>query len=182
MRRLTPFLLAGIPLAAVLSSASSICAEDEIDLSHFYGFQSIEVVSVENRSANLIHGDFNDDGRLDLAASDNGHSRIDIFLQRKPEDRKPELVTRDVNAFSGSVLFAHQKLIVDKAISDMVAGDFNGDGKTDLAYWGSPDRLVLRLQQAGGKWDRVSMPLEGVTTSTQILAAGVVREPVLSMG
>jgi len=151
---------------------SPLAAQDDIDLSHFYGFQPLEVVSVENRSAHLIHGDFNGDGRIDLAAADNGHSRIDIFLQRKPEDRKPEVVTRDVNEFSGSVLFAHQKLIVDKAISDMVAGDFNGDGKADLAYWGSPDRLVLRLQQGEGKWDRISTPLEGVTTSAQILAAG----------
>lgn len=151
---------------------SPLAAQDDIDLSHFYGFQPLEVVSVENRSAHLIHGDFNGDGRTDLAAADNGHSRIDIFLQRKPEDRKPEVVTRDVNEFSGSVLFAHQKLIVDKAISDMVAGDFNGDGKADLAYWGSPDRLVLQLQQGEGKWDRISTPLEGVTTSAQILAAG----------
>ena len=151
---------------------SPLTAQDDIDLSHFYGFQPLEVVSVENRSAHLIHGDFNGDGRTDLAASDNGHSRIDIFLQRKPEDRKPEVVTRDVNEFSGSVLFAHQKLIVDKAISDMVAGDFNGDGKADLAYWGSPDRLVLQLQKGEGKWDRISTPLEGVTTSAQILAAG----------
>ena len=172
MRSFQALLLAGISLAAALSSGGSLTAADEVDLSPFYGFLPLEVVSVEDRSANLIHGDFNGDGRIDLAASDNGHSRIDIFLQRKPEDRKPELVTRDINTFSGSVLFAHQKLIVDKAISDLVAGDFNGDGRTDLAYWGSPDRLILQLQQAEGKWDRVSTPIEGVETASQILAAG----------
>ena len=55
------------------------------DLSAKFGFSGVEIYKVAFRSGNMLAGDFNHDGKLDLIVVDNSHSRIDLFQQRYRE-------------------------------------------------------------------------------------------------
>ena len=122
-------------------------------LSDNYGFGPLEVFKLEFRSHSMVPGDFNGDGRTDLAVVDNSHSRIDLLLQRvTPPDETTVATSEDVNRIDSHWRFEHSRLPVDREVDALIAGDFNHDGKTDLAYFGKPDRLVVRYQTDGSDW------------------------------
>ena len=64
----------------------------------------------------VVVGDFNNDGKLDVAMGNKNGTTLDIFLGRGNGTFKAPIVTR-----------------LKAAIVYMVAGDFNGDGNLDLA-------------------------------------------------
>src|ERR1700730_13614009 len=108
---------------------------DESDFSPYYGFKPVEAIKLEPRASNLLAGDFNGDGLGDLAVFDNGHARIDLLLQRRRPSDAPtaETTPQGVNEVAGDGRFEHKKIAIDKQLASMAAGDFNGDGRTDLA-------------------------------------------------
>lgn len=143
-------------------------------LGDFYGFAPLEIFKLEFRSHSMIAGDFNHDGRKDLAIVDNSHSRIDILLQRDaPPAEGVPAASEDVNRVDSHWRFEHTKLAVDREVDAMIAGDFNGDQKLDLAYFGKPDRLIVRYQTDGRDWtEKWETRLADVTASTWSLVAG----------
>ena len=54
-----------------------------------------------------------------------------------PSDRRMRLVSVPVN----------------KEVVSLQAGDFNGDGKPDLAYYGTPAELVILFNDGRGRFD-----------------------------
>ena len=123
-------------------------------LAGYYGFLPVEITKVDPRAHSVITGDFNHDSLQDLAIVDNGHSRIDLLLQRvKPEAAKvADKNDRTVNQVADHWRLDLKKLPVDRPVVAICAGDLNADGRSDLAYFGTPDRLVILLQGEKGKW------------------------------
>ena len=62
-----------------------------------------------------------------------------------PSDRRMRLVSVPVN----------------KEVVSIQAGDFNGDGKPDLAYYGTPAELVILLNDGRGRFERLEADLHG---------------------
>ena len=157
-------------------------ADKQVELSQFYGFKPLEIFKMSLRSANMVRGDFNNDGLVDIIIADNSKSRIDLLQQRKTKPKKEAVsADRDVNAIKNDWRFEHRKIPVDKQISAMTSGDFNNDGRLDMAYFGAPDRLVVRYQPETGSWvDRVSIRLPGVTATSWIIGAGDMNGDALS--
>ena len=151
------FLLAmlGSITAAVVGSTAEIDSVESSPLAPYYGFKPVEVFKLADRSGNMLTGDLNHDGLTDLILVDNSHSRLDLLLQRKeqPAKKKETPAGRtDVNVVDDAWRFDHQKLPVDHDIAALTLGDFNGDGRVDIVYFGMPDQLVIRFQPEKGEW------------------------------
>ncbi len=120
--------------------------EEKVDLSPYYGFEEVEVYKLDDRSSDLRAADLDADGRTDLVLVDNGHSRLDWLRQReKPPESPDKAPTGEVNFVPNSWRFEHIKIPVDREVVSLTTGDFDGDGRQDIAYVGLPDRLVLRF-------------------------------------
>jgi len=149
----------------------------ETDFGQYYGFKPVEVIKLEPRVSNLLAGDFNNDGLGDLALFDNGHARIDLLLQRRrPAEASADTTPLDVNEVASDGRFEHKKIPLDKQLASMAMGDFNGDGRTDLACFGLPDHLLILYQPAKGEWhEHASMRVPDVAPVQWNMAAGDVN-------
>ncbi len=160
-------------IAVSIPATHAVAVDDMTDLSGQYGFLPLEIFKLEERSGNLLAADMNADGLLDLVAVDNSHSRIDLLIQRRSPEDAPKTTPNEVNELTSDWRFEHRKVPVDKQITTLAVGDFNGDKRTDLAYFGTPDRLIVRFQPEQGEWNsQVSFRLPDVSTAQWTVAAG----------
>lgn len=169
----TRLVLILLVMAVIPRGTDADDAAPAVNLMDYFGFGPLEIFKLENRSHSMLAGDFNSDGRNDLAIVDNSHSRIDVLLQRESPPTATPTVNQDVNRIDTHWRFEHTKLPVDRRVDALSAGDFNHDGKADLAYFGDPDRLVVRYQTDGRDWSQKwETRLADVKLDTWGMAAG----------
>ncbi|MBM79922.1 MAG: hypothetical protein CMJ78_04930 [Planctomycetaceae bacterium] len=164
------FIFAFLTLIAISHSVA-----DDGPLAKYYGFQGLEVFKLDLRSNNMHVGDMNSDGLNDLVVVDNSHSRLDVLVQQA--DRKAALARQkknsDVNFVGDGWRFDHQKIAVDHQISSLTLGDFNNDKLTDIAYFATPETLVVRWQPKSGQWtQRTKIRLPDVQPIPWVLSSG----------
>lgn len=123
-------------------------------LADYFGFSPLEVVKIDQNAGPLQVADVNGDGLLDLIAVNNFKSRIEVHYQKadaKPDD---ELTgTLDVNELPEHWRFRKQLISVSHRVSAVAAHDFDGDGRMDLIYTGSPPEIVFVRQSQPGVFD-----------------------------
>ncbi|MFN0054330.1 MAG: FG-GAP repeat domain-containing protein [Planctomycetales bacterium] len=171
------FLLVVLGAALPWGAGGAACsAADEPDggLAEYYGFGRLELFKLQQRSGNMLAADLNQDGRTDLVLIDNSNSRLDLLVQRDPKAAPAMGGSRArVNAIENDKRFEHRKIPVDREVASLAVGDFNGDGRTDLAWFALPDQLTIAWQSERGDWaGRKKIRLADVEPALWILAAG----------
>jgi uncharacterized protein (TIGR03437 family) len=82
----------------------------------------------------IVCGDFNGDGKLDVAVANSSGNSVTVLLG---------------NGSGGFTAAAGSPFAVGNGPQSLVAGDFNGDGKLDLAIVNSADNTVSVMLGAG---------------------------------
>lgn len=160
---------------SLLAIGATATADEELNLGHFFGFSGVELYKLDDRAFGLCHGDFDGDGRSDLVAVDNRASCLRLFRQLAERPEAADERRQYVNELNSDWRFEIDQISVDKQVAGLVSGDFDSDGRIDLAYVGAPDRLVIRYQPPAGKseWTRRwSVRLPDLAPAAWMLAAG----------
>ncbi|AMV38186.1 FG-GAP repeat domain-containing protein [Planctomyces sp. SH-PL62] len=123
-------------------------------LADYFGFLPLEIYKLEYRISNLTLADVDGDKVDDVIVADNARSRIDLLLSsQKPAgaaDSRP--FRKEVNDLESDKRMRSANLPVDREIVSLGAGDFNGDGKPDLIFYGSPAEIVILHNEGAGKF------------------------------
>jgi hypothetical protein len=121
-------------------------------LADYFGFQPLEIYKLESRIGNLLLKDLDGDQIDDIVVSNNARSRIDLFLStKKPADEVAARPFRtDVNELRYDERMRLVSIPVNKAVVSVDTGDFNGDGKPDLVFYGMPAEVQILINEGQG--------------------------------
>jgi hypothetical protein len=170
-------LLGAVSLASISPAQETDAAPN---LAQYYGFLPTEIFKMEWRSHSMVAGDFNHDGKTDVAVVDDSHSRIDLLVQKAAAPASPSELSK-VNDVRSHWRFEKLKVPVDREVPALSAADMNGDGRTDLVYFGNPDRLVIRYQPVSGEWtEKKEFRLADVTAAAWTVATGDLNNDTLA--
>lgn len=163
-----------MPLAAFLLALTALASPVADDPP--FGFAGLELYKLDDNAVALTAADLNADGRTDFAAINNAKHRIEIFLQKTPEqyeaDRKKPRVFDEINQIHDDARFAKEVIALESDARALAAADFTGDGKIDLAYLANPGRVFI-LERVGDRWTsrRDYKVKDAANTSDALLAA-----------
>lgn len=166
-----------ISSAAPLLFITGGLAEEASSPQHQVRFSGPEVLKLDWNTRAPRAADFNDDGLPDLALINQDRSRIEILLQsaKGAQPGTPDAKSRtDIwNPILELSRFTKQPLVVGKGMYALVTGDWNGDGRADLAYTTDDDKLVLRIrgQEAGDWTQKREFTLDSVSDDADSLLA-----------
>ncbi|MFO0959616.1 MAG: VCBS repeat-containing protein [Isosphaeraceae bacterium] len=118
-----------------------------------FGFQPLEIYKLGSRISGLLVADFDGDRIDDIAVANNARSRIDLLLSRPAPADGPDPEAPDRAGFSDRRL-TNRWISVNKEIVALQAGDFNGDGRIDLAFYGNPPEVIVLYNEGGARFER----------------------------
>jgi hypothetical protein len=119
---------------SLYSSSTSLPLSQTVNAVEGYGFQDTALAGPFGVS--LAVGDFNGDGRADVAVVDSSGSKVDVLLG------------------NGDGTFQPFTSYAVAGASCVTVGDFNGDGKSDLAV-GSSSGIAVLLGTGNGAFQAV---------------------------
>lgn len=135
-------------------------------------FSAPEVLKLDWNTRSPRVADFNGDGRPDLAVLNLDRSRIEFLVQGEagPVEGAPEKKSnRDRwNPVLEWSRFEKQPLVVGQPMYALAVGDWNGDGRADVAYTTDDGHLVWRLQgEKAFDWsEKREFPLDSVSSAS----------------
>ncbi len=138
-----------------LAAASGASGQPAEGLAPYFGFDEPRIIVVDDGCGPAATGDFNADGRPDLAVANNRKSRIEVHYLRDAR-RSADEVQRvlKANELPPSPWYDPVKVSVAHRVGDLASHDADGDGKLDLVYTGSdPGEIVILRQAEPGRFE-----------------------------
>ena len=162
-------------LALTLSVGMTARSEDP-PIAEYYGFQPLEIYKLHERISNLITANLDGDKIDDIAVANNAQSRIDLLLSTPGTSSGP--TPSGANQVISSRRMRLSSVPVNKEVVSLATGDFDHDGKTDLAFYGTPAEIVVLKGKGAGQfeeWRRIPVG-EAVESQTSLAAGDLNRD------
>jgi hypothetical protein len=123
-------------------------------LGEYFGFQPLEIYKLERRIGNLMIRDLDGDKTGDIIVGNNARSRIDLLLstKRPADEAEPRPFRKEVNELDFDRRLRLSSIPVNKEVVSIDTGDFNGDGKPDLVYYGTPAEVEILFNEGSGRF------------------------------
>jgi hypothetical protein len=123
-------------------------------LGDYFGFQPLEIYKLERRIGSLQVRDLDGDKAGDIIVSNNARSRIDLLLssKRPADEAETHPFKKEVNDLEFDRRMRLASIPVNKEVVSIDTGDFNGDGKLDLVYYGTPAEVEILFNEGGGRF------------------------------
>lgn len=166
----------GLGLLALTPAAARA---DEPRLAEYFGFLPLEIYKLDARIGGVVVRDLDGDQVGDIAVINNGRSRIDMLLSgRKAAEDDSSSARAEANQVPSDRRMRLRSLPVNKEVVSLQAGDFNGDGRADLAYYGTPAELIVVFNQGEGRFGnpkRITVS-EAVETTSALTVGDLNRD------
>ncbi len=140
-------------VAFVLWAPSVHAQAADKKLADYFGFQPLELYKLDNRIGNLHLKDLDGDKVDDIIVTNNGRSRIDLLLSTKKaaDDKASRPFRKDPNELEYDRRMRLVSIPVNKEVVSVDTGDFNGDGKPDLVFYGTPAEVEILFNEGKGR-------------------------------
>jgi hypothetical protein len=114
----------------------------------------LEIYKLERRIGNLMIRDLDGDKTGDIIVGNNARSRIDLLLSTKrPADEAEARPFRtETNDLEFDKRMRLVSIPVNKEVVSIGSGDFNGDGKPDLVFYGTPAEVEILFNEDKGRF------------------------------
>src|SRR5271156_334122 len=153
MDMLSPRGFRGIVLGTFLLVGPTALAQAPTPkLADYFGFLPLELYKLDNRIGNLQLKDLDGDKVDDIIVTNNGRSRIDLLLSSKKadDDKAARPFRKDPNELEYDRRMQLVSIPVNKEVVSVDTGDFNGDGKPDLVFYGTPAEVEILFNEGKG--------------------------------
>lgn len=142
-----------------LLMTGSLYATGESTVPTSYGFSGPEVIKLDWATRSMNVRDFNGDGLNDIAVVNNDLSKIEILYQVMGDDPaaeangKKQVRDNRWEPLFEDASYRREGVAVGFPVFDMVVGDLNSDGLTDLIYTAREVPVTVRYQSGDGQWN-----------------------------
>lgn len=134
-----------LPVAAQTNENSSE------DLGRYFGFGPMQIYKIDRTIADLHLADVDGDQRIDVLLWNVGKNRFEIFRQPREGEAEPK-PNLDRNEVPNSGALRNSTIPVTYRVADMGIGDFTGDGKNDIVFFGEPREVVILPGEGDGRF------------------------------